>query len=168
MPDLERALGLAESNFAYKRGAFYGAPDGLALGVGLIYDNIAFPLYDENEHLFDTVSGLVYVLTHECDLDEANERAFNSYALVCPIVCFKEFVEEFSEKSSEEELLKLIPDLAGNRVFRAIYLPAIDNDVLPFGGIVYLNQICSTHVETFRGGDARAVKALSSYAQRIT
>ena len=167
MVDIARASTLAIERFPYNAGAFYGGAAGLALGVGLVFSNVNYPLFDENERLFDTVSGAVYVLTHECDLDAANERAFNEYALICPIICFREFALEFASSHSEGALFGFIPDLAANRIFRAIFVPPINREVLPFGGILYLNQISSTHVSAFRDGEAKLICALSTYAQRI-
>ena len=165
MLDIAALAKVAVDKFPYQIGAFYGTSAGLALGVGLVVDGITFPLFDEEEALFDTAKGLVCVLTHECDLD--NERAFNDYVLVCPIVGFEEFAKNYAERISEGALAGLIPDLAGDRIYRALYVPPIDKDVLPFGGIIYLNQICSTHVSSFRAEGAKQVCALSSYAQQI-
>ena len=79
MSAITKAANLAGSNFPYKSGAFYGNCDGLALGVGLLYDSVRYPLFDADSRLFDTVAGLVYVLTHECDVDLNNPRIFNEY-----------------------------------------------------------------------------------------
>jgi hypothetical protein len=165
MLDIAALAKVAVDQFPYQIGAFYGASAGLALGVGLVVDGVTFPLFDEAEGLFDTARGLVYVLTHECDLD--NERAFNDYVLVCPIIGFDVFAEGYAEKLSEGALAGLIPDLAGDRIYRALYVPPISNEVLPFGGIIYFNQICSTHVSSFKVDGAKNVCALSSYAQQI-
>ena len=167
MVDIARATKLAIDSFPFNQGAFYGSAAGLATGVGLILDGVAYPLFDENEQLFDTVAGVVYVLTHECDLDAANNRSFNEYALICPIICFREFALEFATNHSEAALFGFIPDLASNRIFRAAFIPPIDRVILPHGGILYLNQICSTHVMSFKTGISRPVCALSQYAQQI-
>lgn len=165
MIDIAALAKVAVDKFPYQIGAFYGTSAGLAVGVGLVVDGITFPMFDEEEELFDTVKGLVYVLTHECDLD--NERAFNDYVLVCPIVGFDEFARDYAEKISEGALQGLVPDLAADRIYRALYVPPISKDVIPFGGIIYLNQICSTHVSAFKAEGAKHICALSSYAQRI-
>jgi hypothetical protein len=115
--------------------------------------------------LFDTAKGLVYVLTHECDLD--NGRAFNDYVLICPVVGFDQFARDYAEKISEVALQGLVPDLAVDRIYRALYVPPISKEVIPFGGIIYLNQICSTHVSSFKAEGAKQVCALSSYVQQI-
>ena len=165
MVDISRASQHALKNFAFNAGAFYGSAQGLSLGVGLIYDRICFPLYDDEDGLFDTVEGMVYVLTHECDLDQANERHFNKHVLICPVIKFEEFADDFISAQSEGALFGIIPDIAQNNIFRLFYLPPIPRhvavDVLPYGGILFMNQICSTHVNVFVG---EPVCALSMYA----
>jgi hypothetical protein len=131
--------------------------------VGLIYDGVHFPLFDEAEKVFDTAEGLVYVLTHECDVDEANERHFNEYVLICPINRFEAFAADFCATYSEGALYGMLPHLAKDAIFRVFYLPPIP-DMLPYGGLLCLNQICNTHVSEFASAEARKVCALSSYA----
>ena len=166
MVDVARATALALAQFPFNVGAFYGSAAGLALGVGIIIDGATYPLFEENERLFDTVAGPAYVLTHECDIDTANDRAFNDYVLICPILCFATFSREFAAEQSEAALFGFIPDLAANRIFRALYIPPVGT-TLPHGGILYLNQICSTHVDMLRAPSARALCALSQTAQRV-
>ena len=92
MVDIGAATEIAREKFRYKTGAFYGSHSGLDLGVGLIYDQIPYAIFDKAEKLFDTVSGLVYVLSHECDVDPNNPRFFNDYVLICPIIDYLEFI----------------------------------------------------------------------------
>ena len=77
MLDVPKAVNLAQEHFPYNANAFYGAADGLSLGVGLVYQGVKYPLFDDHTRLFDTVEGLAYVLTHECDVDQSNARHFN-------------------------------------------------------------------------------------------
>lgn len=167
MPSAARAAEKAAKSFPYRPGAYYGTAGGRTLGAGLIYDSVQYPLLDEDTSFFDTVAGLVYVLTHECDVDPANERLFNESVIICPIIKFEEWVSEFALFSSETAVLQAITDLAGDRIFRATYLPPLPDGSLPFGGILYLNQLCSTHRMFFAASNARAVCATSEYAQRI-
>jgi hypothetical protein len=167
MLDLDATLALARKSFPYTEGAFYGSAQQLGVGVGLIYDRIRYPLFNETTRLFSTVEGLVYVLTHECDVDPANARQFNEYVLVCPIIALDVFATEFAQSRSEAALAQFIPDLAGDRIFRVTFLPPISTTAIPFGGILYLNQICSTHRELFASAPAQSICALSSYAQSI-
>ena len=164
MVDIEKASKLAVNHCRYKVGAFYGSPSGLALGVGIVYDSIRYPLLDDATNLYDTVEGLVYVLTHECDIDPLNERIFNEYVLVCPIIRFEHWAVELAASMNEGALFGLIPDLSQDKIFRAFYLPPL-GEALPFGGVLYFNQICSAHRNSF--ASAEAISALSTYAQRI-
>lgn len=166
MVDMARATALALAQFPFNAGAFYGSAEGIALGVGLIVDGVSYPLFDESERLFDTVAGPAYVLTHECDIDAANDRAFSDYVLICPIICFAAFARQFATDQSESALFGFIPDLAANRIYRALYIPPVGAK-LPHGGILYFNQICSTHVEMLRVPFAHPLCAVSQTAQRV-
>jgi hypothetical protein len=166
MPNIPRAANIAVSKFKYESGAFYGSAALCSLGVGMLYEGIRFPLLDEEAKLFDSAEGMVYVLTHECDIDIDNDRIFNEYVLVCPILPFDIWAEEFAEAKSEGALFGIIPDLVEDKIYRAFYLPPFGQE-LPYGGILYFNQICSTHRDFFTSASARRVCALSSYAQRI-
>ena len=166
MLNINAVTKLARDNFRYNEGAFYGSAVGLALGVGLIYSSVRHPLYNERTRLFATVEGVVNVLTHECDIDAENDRLFNDYVLICPIIPFDTFAHQFVEVQPESTLNALIPALAGDKIFRALYIPPI-GDELPFGGILYLNTICSTHRTLFAAGHAQPLCALSLYAQQI-
>ena len=167
MVNTVQAQKFAIEKFRYKGGAFYGSPKELSLGVGLIYRNVRYPLYEAPSGLYDTVEGTAYILTHECDVDQKNERAFNEYVLLCPIIPFSDFIEEYSESNSEDALFSIISDLVSDRIYRVFYLPHGPGDELEAGGLVYLNQICSTHVSQFRNLNAKPVCALSDYAQSI-
>lgn len=168
MVDVNKAAEHAIRHFNLNAAAFYGSAAGLSLGVGLIYEGVNFPLFNESEGLFDTAQGLAFILTHECDIDQANERHFNDCVLICPIIKFEEFAVEFADNHSEAALMGLLPDIAQSKVYRVQYLPPIPphvaSHVLPFGGFLYLNQICSTHVTVFRESGSSQTCALSSYA----
>lgn len=163
MIDLKK---VTSENFKYNSGAFYGHTEGLALGVGLIYDNISFAVFDNDAKLYDTADGLVYVLSHECDVDQNNPRFFNDYVLICPIIDMGMFVEDF-QAAFPEKLNQMVTDLVGDKIYRAIYIPPINGSVLPLGGILYFNQIGNTHVSCFGSTTSQPVCALSDYAQRI-
>jgi hypothetical protein len=152
--------------FRYDTGAFYGQTAGLDLGVGLIYDNIPFATFDTNEQLYDTAIGLVYVLSHECDVDQENSRFLNDDVLICPIIDFNNFAQTFAT-AFPEKVDQLLIDLVGDKIYRAIYIPPINASVLPLGGILYFNQIGNTHVSCFEGQTATPVCAMSAYAQSI-
>ena len=167
MVNIGAAKEIAREKFRYKTGAFYGSYARLDLGVGLIYDEIPYAIFDKTEKLFDTVSGLVYVLSHECDVDQNNPRFLNDYVLICPIIDYLEFVQEVASVYSDQKANELATDLVSDRIFRAIYIPPISQTVLSHGGILYFNQIGNTAVSSFGEPEARPVCALSSYAQTI-
>ncbi len=165
MKTLDETINSAISAFKYDSGKFYGDPSNLDLGVGLIYDYIRYALYDTSSEAFDTVEGLVYILTHECDV--SNERAFNDHVLICPIIDFKIFATSYVLTFSAERFAQLAADLVQDLIFRAVYIPPISQNILPHGGILYLNQITNTHLSVFNLTGAQKVSALSGYAQRI-
>jgi hypothetical protein len=143
-------------------GRFFGSAQGLHLGAGLIYTNVRFPQYEPEAGLFDTVAGTVYVLTNECDVDQANDRAFNTHTLLCPIVPFDVFVATFQESEGEVGLLDFLGHLAERDIYRVLYIPHV-GEALPFGGLMYLNQISSTHVSAFELDGAAPVSAVTPY-----
>ena len=107
------------------------------------------------------------MLTHECDVDLSNDRHFNDYVLICPIILFDEFAEEFATSFSVDAFFGILPDIAADKIFRVFYFPPNFADELQYGGLIFLNQICSTHVNEFSENNAQPVCALSEYAQGI-
>jgi hypothetical protein len=93
MIELNKIVRVAQEAFPYVSGAFYGH-------VGLRSLGIRHAIFDEQDKLFDTVSGLVYILTHECDVDTHNQRAFNNYILICPIINLEALVAEVAAMKS--------------------------------------------------------------------
>jgi hypothetical protein len=153
---------LALDNFGFQHpGAFYGEA-AVAVGAGLIYTNVIFPLFDLESRGFDTVEGAAYVLTHECDVDPANQRHFNDHVIVCPLIPLEDFVAAYEAKFGEEGLKSFLVYAAKNEVVRVFYLPpGPPRSVLSQGALLYLNQLCSTHVSVFQS--ACALCALSSH-----
>jgi hypothetical protein len=120
----------------------------VGLGKGKIYDGLAYPIYEPEHGSFATAAGLAYVLTHECDLELDNERLFNEELLVCPIVPLQHLVEVYEADLPGEKLPAFLGNLGARLVSRLVFVPAID-ERLPFGGVLYLNQITNTHVSAF-------------------
>jgi len=145
-------------------GSFYSSGDNIALGVGKIYNNIRYPIYDEDEHIFNTQAGLVFVLTHECDVDSRNNRLFNTDVLISPIIDFSCFIEEQSKISDEHYLKNFLTSLSKDSISRVMYIPSIDKNYLPYGGLLYLNHICSTHISAFTLENAEAIAAVTAPA----
>jgi hypothetical protein len=156
-------LALENFDFAHP-GAFYGEVGHRSLGAGLVYEDVIFPLFNDERGDFDTVQGVAYVVTHECDVDQNNVRYFNDLVVICPVIPLHALVHEYEPLFGEEQLKSLLVSAAKNEVFRVFFLPPapdlLDVPVLRNGALLYLNQLCSTHVGVF--AQARAVCALST------
>ena len=140
----EKALDRPES--------FYGLAAGLALGAGLIVDGVEFAAYDPSEDRFRVLKGLVYVLSHECDLDQDNERLLNQSGLICPIIRIETIIREAAAAELPDHFMgAFLGNLANRAVSRAVYMPPIA-DHLPHGGILYLNEMTSTPVGRLKAG----------------
>ncbi|WP_420137739.1 hypothetical protein [Sphingomonas sp.] len=144
---------------------FYGSVEGLATGVGLLIDSVDFARFDEVDDRFRVESGLVYVLSHECDLEPANDRLLNELALVCPVLDLESFLAEASEQGVADTTLKsFLSNLSARNVSRAIYLPPIEGR-LPLGGLLYLNLMSSTATQHL--ATRPKVCAVTAYGHRV-
>jgi hypothetical protein len=164
---LEAYSKLALESFGFQHpGAFYGDVRAPEVGAGLIYKNIRFPLFDLDSGFFDTAEGTAYVLTHECDVDRTNERKFNDHVVICPLIPLEDFVGTYEAELGEEKLKILLTSLARNEVVRVFFLPpAPQGAALSYGALLYLNQLCSTHISAFdKDRGASVLCALSSHA----
>ncbi|MBT41013.1 MAG: hypothetical protein CMF12_00660 [Idiomarina sp.] len=134
----------ADSDF----GKFYGSLsiERGPLGVGMLLKKVRFARFNSGDNVFDTAEGPGVVLTHECDVDQQNDRAFNQHLIVCPIILLESFVCTFSNEQSDQSRLRtFLENLGKNVISRVMYIPALKNDFLPFGGLLYLNQLSHTH-----------------------
>lgn len=163
---LEDSYETLRAQLTIEVGKFFSPAGNLSIGAGTIYSNVRYPRFDSAKNLFATVAGLVYVLTHECDVDQANERPFNSELLVCPIIPFEIFVEEYEKVLPEEKLRGFIGNLASRNVSRLIYIPTIPNS-LPYGGLLYLNQISTTSLPVFSLPGVQQISAVTAYGLRV-
>lgn len=144
-------------------GRFYSPGETVGLGKGKIFDSVPCPLFDPNQGVFITAEALVYVLTHECDVDAENERVFNEEVLVCPILRLEFLVEEYEQLLPGEQLAAFLGNLGARNIPRLVYLPAIP-ETLNYGGVLYLNQITHAHVSAFTsGGRAAAICAVTAF-----
>ena len=163
---VEEASRIVEDGALDHPGIFYGNPAGLALGAGLILTPVDFPSYSPAEDRFVVWNGPVLVLSHECDLDQDNQRLLNDLALVCPVRRLDSVVEMAAEQGySDNALTTFLGNLGRRRVSRAIYLPPFP-DLLPFGGFLYLNQFSHTSVKRLAEKDVTPVAALTAYAMQ--
>jgi hypothetical protein len=171
MLDLQKAFSDVITKYDFNRDLFYGTAVGLSLGAGLIYRDVIYPSFDDAVYRYDTVSGLAYVLSHECDVSSDNVRHFNQEVLVIPIIDFGEFAVSYAEEHSEGGLFAFLDHLAKNRVFRVLYVPPIPQHICPdtlrYGGLLYFNNICSSPTTCFGGEGAKVVCAVSLYGFRI-
>jgi len=156
---------LAE-NLVFDSGKFYGAASSLNTGVGQIYTGIRYPLYNPENNLYKTVEGSVYVLTHECDLDQKNNRPFNTDVLICPIIDFSEFIKNYGVSLPNDVLTSFLCRLAKREVSRVIYIPQY-NHQLKYGGLLYLNQITNTHISSLSMENANRTCSVTAYGLRI-
>jgi hypothetical protein len=154
--DLARAREILAASALDDTGSFYGSPNGLSLGVGLIVSNVEFPVFDPTKDKFAVQAGLVYILSHECDLEPTNERLLNGAALVCPILQLKSVLIDFEHLGAPvNEVGAFLGNVAARRATRCVYMPPISN-YLPDGGILNLNLIASTSVSRLKAGETVA------------
>ncbi len=158
---LDEAHDLVTTKLSYQPGSFYGSAYGLSLGAGLLYSNVRQPAFDHQRLLYRTVRGLAYVVTHECDVAESNNRPLNDSVLICPLIRFEDFVVEFE---SLPNLPAFLGELATRDVFRAVYIPTLT--AIPYGAVLYLNRITSTNVHVFDETGVECVGAVSGVGLR--
>jgi hypothetical protein len=164
MPFAEDLADLARVHNASRTvGAWYGAPRNLAPGAGVILSGIQYPLFNRDVGRYQVISGMALILTHECDIDQSNRRAFNNGFLVAPLILMNAFADTFANQ--QEEARSLARDIALNRVHRLMYLPP-PNELLrvqefPLGAFIYFNSITHADASHLAAGGARPVCALS-------
>lgn len=153
-----------ESFDARHPGAYYGSAHEMSLGAGIVYDDVPVATYDRDSQQFQVIDCLALVLTHECDV--ANERAFNTHVVACPIIPLDAYAEEALDAHSFDHAYNLVRDIAKNIVHRVFFLPPHEiyggGSPLQNGGLLYLNSLSSIDVTLFQG--ARSVCAFSTYA----
>lgn len=148
-------------------GAYYGSAARLAPGAGIIFAGVGFASYNFVDKRFEARRGPILILTHECDIDPGNVRAFNTGFVLAPLILMAAFATIF--ESQKDLGRNLTRDIAAGRVSRMFYLPptnqfppSID---LQLGAFIYLNSITSGHIDQLREKPASAICALSEYAQ---
>lgn len=162
--ELEDAHSYIRKHLSTDAGKYYSPGTDLNIGVGQLYQGIQFPIFNRSSAAYDTVKGCVYVLSHECDLDQSNTRPFNEYALVVPIIYFDSWFKRFSKayESSPEFVTSFLARVARREISRLFYFPSVDTN-LPFGGLVYWNQITHTHISSFQSGVAKRLCSVTAY-----
>jgi len=155
-----RVLAQLPPDFA---GSFYAPGDSIGLGKGKIYADLRYPVYNVENRTFNTVEGLAYVVTHECDVEQANDRILNEDVLICPVVPLEHLVQQYQADLVGELLAAFLGNLGARLVSRVAFMPAISG-ALPFGGVLYLNQITNTHVSAFE--NSTPVCAVTAFGLR--
>ncbi len=151
--DIELVRNLIISKTIHDYGNFFGGVRSEnSVGVGLFFNKIRYPVFNVGDVLYDTREGLVYILTHECDIDQKNIRPFNEYALICPVIPLESFHHEMSSIMDDSSLSAFYSNLGMDNVSRLSYIPPIP-DYLPYGGVLYYNQITHTHISSFKNQD---------------
>jgi hypothetical protein len=140
-----QACEILSAHCQFEIGKFCGHVKGLNLGAGLPYHGVRVPEFDPKQSILLTVERPAYVMMHECDIDSANERAFNDYLLIYPVTRVENFVPEYEAKfSGTDRLVSFLVAVAKGQVNRLVFLPAAP--CLDKGGFLYLNALASTHV----------------------
>lgn len=162
---LASAYDIVSNNLKMDVGRFYGAYDHLSLGAGLIYDGIRFPVYSAEDDAFVTLQGVVHVISHECDTADENQRAFNDDVLITPIITFEEFYSHLVRSYEAGYQVSFLNNLASRNVSRLMYFPPLPT-ALPYGGVIFLNQITHTKISQFERESAKRIGALSQFGLR--
>lgn len=166
--DVQEAYSIILDNPAHDYGNFYAncQPDS-PVGVGQLFSRVRFPAFDPEHLVYDTVESLVYLLTHECDIAQENTRAFNDYALVCPLIRLEDCLAQLNRTYDDSYIMGFLGELGHDRVSRVTYFPPLNNDYMPSGGIIYLNQISHTNLTVLLGKDAERITCLTQNGLRI-
>jgi hypothetical protein len=151
--ELVRAREIIDANALDDSGSFYGSPAEMSLGLGLLIDNVEFPIFNEETNRFSVQAGLVYILSHECDLDPANSRFLNGIALVSPILQLEAVLKDADARGVPEgDLRAFLGNVATRKIARCVYLPPLA-DKIPNGGLLNLNLLASTSVGRLEAGE---------------
>jgi hypothetical protein len=139
---------------------FYGPVGEAGIGAGLLLNNVEYPTYIVQEDRFGVLRGLVLVLTHECDLDQANTRVMNDAAIVCPIIPLETFVQSLEEVLDDRAVGVFLGNVTARYINRLVYLPVVP-EVLPYGGYLYLNMLTNTHYSKLANDEVQMVCLMS-------
>lgn len=146
-------------------GSFFGSPDEIELGAGLIFENVRYPRYVPDSEVFATVEGLIYIVSHECDVNINNNRPFNDDIAIVPIIPFENFVEDFLNVAVPDgNQQSLLQNLIHNNISRLFYLPPFPNR--RFSGVIFFNQIASTKLSAIKNSRVSRTISLSELGRR--
>jgi hypothetical protein len=136
----------------------------LAIGKGGILRDAVFSAYDPDGNAYRTVSGVVLVLTHECDVEVENDRLYNESVLVCPLIPLEAVVEAVGSVYERTQLVSFLTNLGGRYISRLAYFPPVPG-VFDHGSVLYLNEVSHAPVERLKG-ESHPVCSLSAFGLR--
>jgi hypothetical protein len=150
-----------------RRDQFYGPPNGMGLGSGIIVTSVAQPIYLPDVDAYGTGRGAALILTHECDIDPDNIRPFSDKAIVAPFIKLDKYVENFSADLGKEDTISLASHAAKGNTPRLFFLPRFGNDESPlyFGALIDFNYITSCGLQSL--AKSPVLCSLSGYAISI-
>lgn len=156
------AYAMLAEHLDYDPGKFYSGAEDLPVGVGSIYSAVRMPFFDKETALYYTSAEAGYVLSHECDVDPANDRPFSDLVLICPIIPLEEWLPAYLEDHTEADLTSFLAHLGKRNVSRVFYLPPLP-PTLQYGGLMYLNQITHTHISALSFENAKRIASVTEY-----
>jgi hypothetical protein len=160
--DVAEGHAILAEHLDYDSGKFYSNLTDLPIGAGSIFSAVRLPFFDTQTALFYTSAESGYVLSHECDIDPANDRPFSDLVVICPIIPLEEWIPTYLEDHSDDDLSSLLAHIAKRNVSRVFYLPALP-PALEFGGLMYLSQIAHTHVSALSDHGAQCLGSVTEY-----
>jgi hypothetical protein len=133
-----------------KKGQFYGPPNAMGLGSGVIVASVAQPVFLPDDDAYGTGRGAALILTHECDIDPNNIRQFNDKALVAPLIRLDKYVETATGGYTPQEIRAFATNVAKGNTTRLCFLPRYGDDKSPlrFGAFIDLNYLTSCGIQS--------------------
>lgn len=143
-------------------GRFFSLVENLALGKGQIFSDVPYPLFDPETSTYMTVSGMVLVLTHECDIDPTNaSKVMSEDVLILPVIPLEAIVESQAEVLDEAQLRSFLTNLGARNVSRLMYIPPLTNH-FDLGAALYFNQITNCHISALN--DKTPITSLTGHS----
>lgn len=159
--EIEEAHRFITQRLRANPGRFYRSCNDLPLGAGIVLSNVRFPEFSAKSRLYATRRGPVLVLTHECDIDQTNQRPLNDQAMVAPLIAFEDFIENWH--LGDPELESFLGHLGNRLISRAVYIPCYKQQFLEFGALVNFNFLASIPVIELNHTDATKEISLTEY-----
>jgi hypothetical protein len=133
----------------------------LSLGTGVIVSDIPLPIFVPDASAYQIRESIALILSHECDISQDNKRPNNSDVIVVPLIPFEEF---FATLPNDAAARSYVGHLVSGNISQLFFLPPWEKH--PTGSVVYLNRICSTHIDLVARDGVKKVIALSAYGHQ--